>query len=67
MVADPRAGLELPLRVLIRELETGAELLYRDPRHLADTFDLARVRGTLEQLAGVLQAVVSEAGADAQR
>lgn len=61
MVADPRAGLDLPLRVLIREAGAGTELLYRDPRRLGDQFDLSIVRSTLDVLAEVLQAVVSEA------
>ena len=63
MVADPRAGLDLPLRILIRETDTGTELVYRDPRKLDDDFDLSTVQRTLDVLAGVMQSVVSEASA----
>jgi uncharacterized protein (DUF302 family) len=63
MAADPRAGLDLPLGVLIREAEAGTELLYLDPRRLGDEFDLSTVRLTLDALAEVLQSVVAEASA----
>ncbi|WP_344791413.1 DUF302 domain-containing protein [Gryllotalpicola daejeonensis] len=63
MLADARAGLDLPLRVLVRETATGAELLYRDPHVLADEFDLSTTTETLDALAGVLAAVTAEAAA----
>ncbi|GAB3394399.1 hypothetical protein GCM10027568_24960 [Humibacter soli] len=61
MTADPRAGLDLPLRVLVREQQVGAELVYRDPRSLADEFDVGAAIDTLETLAHVLDAIASDA------
>jgi uncharacterized protein (DUF302 family) len=61
MLADARAGLDLPLRVLVRETAAGSELLYRDPRRLADDYELSAAKETLEALAGVLEAVTAEA------
>jgi hypothetical protein len=37
MVADPRAGLDLPLRVLVRETDAGTELLYAALENWATT------------------------------
>jgi uncharacterized protein (DUF302 family) len=63
MVADPCAGLDLWLRVLIREAAAGTELLYRDARRLGDEFDLSTVQRTRDALAEALQSVASEASA----
>jgi len=61
MAADARAGLDLPLRVLVREVDGGSELVYRDPRALARDFDLAAADATLATLSKVLDAVTDEA------
>lgn len=63
MLADARAGLDLPLRVLVRGTGAGAELFYRDPRGLAGEYRLSTATETLEALAGVLDAVTAEAAA----
>jgi uncharacterized protein (DUF302 family) len=61
MQHDARVGVELPLRVLVRETATGSEYVYADPRALADEFELAEVTQVLDALAGVLDAVTDEA------
>jgi uncharacterized protein (DUF302 family) len=61
MQADPRAGLDLPLRVLVRAVGAGAEVVYRDPRALGEVYDLADAAATLAALAGVLDQVTAEA------
>jgi uncharacterized protein (DUF302 family) len=38
MQADPRVGLELPLRVLVRAVPGGSEISYSDPASLASTY-----------------------------
>jgi uncharacterized protein (DUF302 family) len=61
MQADPRIGIELPLRMLVwRE---GEEVLlgYRDPRELSGTYDVGSAQSTLEQMARLLDELASEA------
>jgi len=61
MQADPRIGIELPLRMLVwRE---GEEVLlgYRDPRELSGTYDVGSAQSTLEQMAALLDELASEA------
>jgi uncharacterized protein (DUF302 family) len=63
MQSDPRVGLELPLKVLVwRE---GAEVLvgFRDPRELADSYDVAPNKATLERMAALLGELAAEAAA----
>jgi uncharacterized protein (DUF302 family) len=61
MQADPRIGIELPLRILVwRE---GEQVLvgYRDPRELSGTYDVGSAQPTLEQMAKLLDELASEA------
>jgi uncharacterized protein (DUF302 family) len=61
MQADPRIGIELPLRILVwRE---GEQVLvgYRDPRELSGTYDVGSAQSTLEQMARLLDELASEA------
>ena len=60
MQADPRAGIDLPLRMLVWADAGRTRVAYRDPAELAGRYELAgatdtldRLRGLLEQLAGV--------------
>ena len=54
MQADPRVGIELPLRMLIWQDGQGAHLGYLDPRELADRYGLEGQQQTLERQAAVL-------------
>src|SRR5690242_15079880 len=54
MQADPRVGIELPLRVLIWEDAGGTHVGYLDPRELADRYALDGQGPTLERQAAVL-------------
>ena len=54
MQADPRVGIELPLRMLIWQDGQGAHLGYLDPRELADRYALEGQQQTLERQAAVL-------------
>jgi uncharacterized protein (DUF302 family) len=60
MQSDPRVGIELPLRILVwRE---GEEVLlgYRDPRELASSYDVGQHASTLDRMATLLDALVTE-------
>lgn len=61
MLSDRRIGIELPLRILV--WRDGAETLlaYSDPRDLADEYDVAEHRSTLEQMTKLLKDLTSEA------
>ena len=61
MQADPRAGLDLPLRVLVWSRGGATSIAFHDPRALADAYDLAGVAPVLERLRTVLEAVTGEA------
>lgn len=63
MQADPRAGLDLPLRLLVWSDDGTTRLAFRDPRALADDFavgDRADVLDGLRRLLDHLVAVVAE-------
>jgi uncharacterized protein (DUF302 family) len=61
MQADPRVGVELPLRMLIWQDADGTHVGYLDPRELADRYSLAGHQETLEKQAAVLAAVAAAA------
>lgn len=61
MQSDPRAGIELPLRILVWEGPDGVQLGYDDPRELAGEYDLADQGEILERMAGLLEQLVAEA------
>ncbi|BDZ46585.1 DUF302 domain-containing protein [Naasia aerilata] len=60
MQADPRAGLELPLRLLIWDDAGVTRLAYRDLETLAGSFALADRVDTLHKLALVMKLLLSE-------
>ena len=49
MQADPRVGIELPLRMLIWQDPEGTHVGYLDPRELADRYALDGHQETLER------------------
>jgi uncharacterized protein (DUF302 family) len=56
MQADQRAGLDLPLRMLIRENEEEKVLVsYYDPMKLQEKYQLGGEKETLEKMQGVLK------------
>jgi uncharacterized protein (DUF302 family) len=54
MQADPRVGIELPLRMLIWQDSDGADVGYLDPREPADRYALDGHQQTLERQTAVL-------------
>ena len=63
MLADPRSGLDLPLRVLVRDAGGRTEVVYRNVRQLTEEFDLEPAVETVSQLATALDDITTEATA----
>lgn len=61
MQADPRVGIELPLRVLVWEQSGEIHLGHADPRAWDGHYDLGSQTGVLEAMAGLLARLVGEA------
>jgi uncharacterized protein (DUF302 family) len=61
MQADPRVGIELPLRMLIWQDHGGTHIGYLDPRELADRYALDGHQQTLDRQAAVLDALAAAA------
>jgi uncharacterized protein (DUF302 family) len=61
MQADPRVGIELPLRMLIWQDPDGTHVGYLDPRGLADRYDLDGHQQTLERQTAVLTKLAAAA------
>jgi uncharacterized protein (DUF302 family) len=60
MLSDRRIGIELPLRILLWRDGADVLLAYSDPRDLADEYEVAEHRSTLEQMAKLLEELASE-------
>jgi uncharacterized protein (DUF302 family) len=61
MQADPRIGIELPLRMLVWRNGEEVLLAYHDPRELSGTYDVGSAQSTLKQMARLLDELASEA------
>jgi len=61
MQADPRVGIELPLRMLIWQDPDATRIGYLDPRELADRYALDGHEQTLERQAAVLAKLAAAA------
>jgi uncharacterized protein (DUF302 family) len=61
MQADPRAGLDLPLRMLVWSQDGATNIAYRDPRGLAEDYNVAAHGDVLDKLAAVLSQLAIEA------
>ena len=64
MQADPRVGIDLPLRMLIWRDEAGtAQIGYEDPHRLAAKFDVASDAPQLDGMAALLATLAADAAA----
>jgi uncharacterized protein (DUF302 family) len=61
MQSDRRIGIELPLRMLVWSEGEDVLVAYRDPRELADAYEVAALEGTLEKMAALLGELAAEA------
>ena len=55
MQADPRAGIDLPLRILVWSAAGTTRVAYRDPRRLAGHFRLGPATETLARLSELME------------
>jgi uncharacterized protein (DUF302 family) len=61
MQADPRVGVELPLRMLIWQDRNGTHVGYLDPHELADRYALDGHQQTLDRRTAVLTKLAAAA------
>jgi uncharacterized protein (DUF302 family) len=61
MQADPRVGIELPLRMLVWQDPDGTHVGYLDPRELAGRYALDGQQQTLERQAAALTELAAAA------
>jgi len=61
MQSDRRAGIELPLRILVWREGDDVLVGYKDPRELAQTYELSGREDVLEQMATLLGALAAGA------
>jgi uncharacterized protein (DUF302 family) len=61
MQEDPRAGYELPLRILIWQQGERVRIGYRDPRELAHPYQLEKTAGVLDAMTALLDELAAEA------
>jgi uncharacterized protein (DUF302 family) len=66
MQADPRTGLDLPLRMLVWSQAGATWVAYEDPARLADKYAVGSQQATLSKLRGLLEALVEAARDDAR-
>ena len=64
MQADPRVGIELPLRMLVWDQGGQAVVGYNDPRNLAGSYNLATQAATLDAMSSLLDALANDAVAE---
>jgi uncharacterized protein (DUF302 family) len=60
MQADPRAGIDLPLRMLVWLQDGGTWVAFRDPQGMVDDFSVAAEAGTLRIVRGLLDQLVDD-------
>ncbi|MGB9185635.1 MAG: DUF302 domain-containing protein [Solirubrobacteraceae bacterium] len=65
MQADPRIGIELPLRLLVWEGGNKTIVGYNDPRDLAHTYAVARQEAALDAMSSLLAEIAYEASTEA--
>jgi uncharacterized protein (DUF302 family) len=67
MQADPRVGIELPLRVLVWNQDGQTIVGYNDPKDLGGTYDLTAQTTTLQAMSSLLQSLTDDATGSADR
>jgi uncharacterized protein (DUF302 family) len=61
MQRDPRVGYDLPLRILLWQAGDRVWVGYRDPKELADQYEVNDGRSILERMAALLAELAAEA------
>jgi uncharacterized protein (DUF302 family) len=60
MQADPRCGLDLPLRMLVWSQDGSTRLAYEDPASLLGRYAVDPARDTVDRLRGLLERLSAE-------
>ncbi len=66
MQADPRVGIELPLRMLVWNQRGQTIVGYNDPKGLAGAYNLTTQAPTLDAMSSLLQALADDAAGKPQ-
>jgi uncharacterized protein (DUF302 family) len=66
MQADPRVGIELPLRVLVWDQDGQTLVGYNDPRDWAGPYDLTTHAGVLDAMSSLLDRLANDAAGRAE-
>ena len=61
MQADPRVGLELPLRMVVWRQGEATQIGYEEPEGLAAAYELAGLEETLSRMGALLAQLAAEA------
>jgi uncharacterized protein (DUF302 family) len=65
MQQDQRAGLDLPLRIVVWQNDAGDVMLtYRAPSFIAETWSLDPVPPQIEKMTGAIKAITAEAAGE---
>jgi uncharacterized protein (DUF302 family) len=67
MQADPRVGIELPLRMLVWNRDGQTIVGYNDPKVLAGAYNLTRQATTLDAMSSLLHALANDAAGKAEQ
>ena len=60
MQADPRVGIELPLKILIYEHEGSTQIAYFNPENLSEAYNLKDQQDILKNMSDLLHTIVQE-------
>jgi uncharacterized protein (DUF302 family) len=66
MQADPRVGIELPLRVLVWDQDGQTLVGYNDPRDWAGPYDLTTHTAGLDAMSSLLDGLANDAAGSAE-
>lgn len=66
MQADPRVGIELPLRILVWNQDGQTVVGYNDPTTLAGAYNVAAHAATLDAMSSLLHALANHAAGKAE-
>jgi uncharacterized protein (DUF302 family) len=67
MQADPRVGIELPLRMLVWNQDGQTIVGYNDPKGLAGAYNLTTQATTLDAMSSLLRALAYDAAGKAEQ
>jgi uncharacterized protein (DUF302 family) len=66
MQADPRVGIELPLRILVWDQGGQTIVGYNDPKGLADAYNLTTEATALDAMSSLLHSLANDAAGKAE-